>query len=378
MNIGIDISQSAYKGSGVGRYTTKLVQALCELDQDNTYTFFYSSLRQPLDRALEDVIVTNNHKVNEIVIPPMLLNLLWNDLHKLPIEVFVGNVDVFISSDWTQPPTKHARSITIVHDMIAYKWPDLLTGKTELSMRNGGLSPNIVATQKKRMIRVKEVCDHIIADSHHTKGDIQEYINVPPEKISVVYPYVEIEKPSDHNIIAVLEKFNIHRPYILSVGKLEPRKNIPQLIKAFEGSNISDAQLVIVGASGWGNIDHNEITHENVSFLGFISDEDLYCLYSGAEFFIYPSLYEGFGYPIIEAMTLGCPAATSNVASLQEVAGDSAFLFDPQDVSSISNAIKIMHNTPQLRHELAQKGLTRATHFTKESFVHNLLSVLSA
>lgn len=149
MNIGIDISQSAYKGSGVGRYTEKLVQALVELDQANTYTFLYSSLRQPLDRFLEDIIVTNNHRVKEIVIPPILLSILWNDLHMLPVEIFVGNVDVFLSSDWTQPPTKHAKKITVIHDMIAYKWPELLTEKTTLSIKSGGVSANISATQKK-------------------------------------------------------------------------------------------------------------------------------------------------------------------------------------------------------------------------------------
>ncbi len=378
MNIGIDISQSAYKGSGVGRYTEKLVQALVELDQRNTYTFLYSSLRQQLDRYLEDIIVTNNHKVKEIVIPPVLLSFLWNDLHQLPIEVFMGNVDVFISSDWTQPPTKHAKKVTIVHDMIAYKWPDLLTEKTSLSMKNGGISANIVSTQKKRMNWVQRECDHIIVDSHQTKADIQEYLNIPAEKISVVYPYVEVAKPSESDIAAVHKKFNIKKPYILSVGKLEPRKNIPQLIKAFEQSTINDAQLVIVGPSGWGNMEHDQEAHENISFLGFVSDEDLYSLYAGAEFFIYPSLYEGFGYPIIEAMALGCPVATSNISSLQEIAGDGAFLFDPKNIDSISNAIKIVHNNPQLRQELIQKGLSRAAHFSKKSFVHNLLSVLSA
>lgn len=346
MNIGIDISQSAYKGSGVGRYTEKLVQALVELDQANTYTFLYSSLRQPLDRFLEDIIVTNNHRVKEIVIPPILLSILWNDLHMLPVEIFVGNVDVFLSSDWTQPPTKHAKKITVIHDMIAYKWPELLTEKTTLSIKSGGVSANISATQKKRMKWVKKECDHIIADSHHTKADIQTYLDIPEEKISVVYPYVEMAKPSESDIDTIRLKFNLNKPFILSVGKREPRKNIPRLIEAFESCNIDDLQLVIVGPSGWGDMKHGKSMHQNVSFLGFVSDKDLNCLYSLADFFVYPSLYEGFGYPIIEAMTLGCPVATSNVASLQEIADNNALLFDPLSIDSISNAIKTMHSNP--------------------------------
>lgn len=225
---------------------------------------------------------------------------------------------------------------------------------------------------------VKKECDHIIADSHHTKADIQTYLDIPEEKISVVYPYVEMAKPSESDIDTIRLKFNLNKPFILSVGKREPRKNIPRLIEAFESCNIDDLQLVIVGPSGWGDMKHGKSMHQNVSFLGFVSDKDLNCLYSLADFFVYPSLYEGFGYPIIEAMTLGCPVATSNVASLQEIADNNALLFDPLSIDSISNAIKTMHSNPQLRQEYTRKGLTHVFQFSKKAFVENLLSVLSA
>jgi glycosyltransferase involved in cell wall biosynthesis len=379
MKIGIDISQSAFKGSGVGRYTEKLVEAVTELDNQNAYTFFYSSLRQNIDLHLKKIIESHKHALKELSIPPTLLSLLWNDLHILPVETFVGMVDVFLSSDWTQPPTKQAKKITIVHDMIAYRWPELLTSSTSLSVKNQGISANIVSTQKKRLSWVKKECDHIIADSEHTKKDLQEYLHISEDKISVVYPYVEIKKPSGDTVAAIREKYDLKGTYILSVGKLEPRKNIRNLIDAFSQSGITDATLVIVGPQGWGNSPELQFNKEmNIRFLGYVPDEDLYALYAGAEFFIYPSLYEGFGYPIVEAMSLGCPVATSEVSSLKEIAEDNAYLFDPKNVQNISKCISEMHINASLRQDLAQKGIKRAAFFSKQSFVKNLISVLTA
>jgi glycosyltransferase involved in cell wall biosynthesis len=134
-----------------------------------------------------------------------------------------------------------------------------------------------------------------------------------------------------------------------------------------------------VGPQGWGNSPELQFNKEmNIRFLGYVPDEDLYALYAGAEFFIYPSLYEGFGYPIVEAMSLGCPVATSEVSSLKEIAEDNAYLFDPKNVQNISKCISKMHNNASLRQDLAQKGIKRAAFFSKQSFVKNLISVLTA
>src|SRR3989344_9162847 len=153
MKIAVDISQIVYTGSGVARYTTNLVKSLCKYDTTNKYTFFFSSLRGKLPKEIEKLILVK-HQLVKLKIPPTVLDFVWNRLHIVPIETFVGPQDIFISSDWTQPPTK-AKKVTIIHDLIAYKYPDELHPKTELSVRSLNLSSNIVAIQKRRLNWVK-------------------------------------------------------------------------------------------------------------------------------------------------------------------------------------------------------------------------------
>jgi glycosyltransferase involved in cell wall biosynthesis len=247
---------------------------------------------------------------------------------------------------------------------VYLKYPETVHGK-------------ILSVQKRRLAWVKKEVDLIIADSHATKQDLVDLLSIPQKKIHVIYPAVEIPLP--------LPSFNFHLPssnkFILSVGKIEPRKNIPRLIEAFIKADLKNVDLLIIGPEGWEteNLEIRNLKLEipkNIKFLGFVPDSELYSLYKNALFFIYPSLYEGFGYPVIEAMSLGCPVATSNTSSLKEIAEGSAELFDPTSVEEIKKAIVKLTSDDKLRNELDQKGKRRASDFSAPSFFKDFIKTL--
>lgn len=176
MRIGIDISQIVHEGTGVSKYVRKLVAALLRMDRKNEYVLFGASLRkrQTFQTFFEEVKNVHTRLVT-VPIPPTVLEFLWNRLHILPAEYFVGDVDVFWSSDWTQPPLRHAKGITTIHDLIALKFPQ------ETDSR-------IVAAHKRRLERVKKECRMILCDSLATKRDAETLLNIPSSRLHIVYP----------------------------------------------------------------------------------------------------------------------------------------------------------------------------------------------
>lgn len=190
MKIAIDISQCAFENTGVSNYLKELVFALLDADDNNEYVFFYSSLRRPLPSDILNKINTHGKKakIKTFRFPPSFLATLWNTVHKLPIETFVGNVDVFISSDWYQPPSKKATMGTIIYDMIVYKYPKETHAQTTFSLKDLRLKQNIVTVQKKRLKWVKKECQFIFCISESTKKDVEDILHIDPEKLHVVYP----------------------------------------------------------------------------------------------------------------------------------------------------------------------------------------------
>ena len=174
MKIGIDISQTAYEGTGVGNYITNLVENLLRIDGENEYILFYSSLR--IQNSKFKIQNFNSKvKIKNFKIPPTILDLIWNRLHIVPIEAFIGDVDVFISSDWTQPPTRKAKSVTILYDLIVYTYPNETAEK-------------IVEVQKQRLHWVKKECDEILCISEATKKDAIEILGIEEKRLKVTYP----------------------------------------------------------------------------------------------------------------------------------------------------------------------------------------------
>ena len=339
MNIGIDISQIVY-GTGVSWYTRNLVENLLRIKSGDKYLLFGGSLRRlgDLRRAFKEF--KGNFTGKYFPIPPTLTDFIWNKHHVLPIELLVGKMDVFHSSDWAQPPSK-AYKVTTIHDLTPIIFPD----QTDLKVREA---------HKRRLGWVKKEVDKVIAVSNATKKDIVNYLGIPGDKITVIYeaPDPIYKKSPENEIESIKRKYNITGDYVLSVGTA-PRKNLGRISRAVE--DIGGLKHVVVGQ---GAVKPN--------------NTELAALYSGAEALAYASLYEGFGLPILEAYSCGCPVVTSNVSSMPEIAGDGAVLIDPDSVESIAEGIiKAIGN----RHGLIEKGNLRLKDFSWEKTARQTLDV---
>lgn len=364
MNIGIDISQIVYKGTGVSRFTEGLVSAILEYDTKNNWSFFFSS-RQELPITVESNILSKNQELIKWPIPPKVLSLLWNDLHQYSQLITPKReFDWFITSDWTEPPIK-TKKATIVHDLVFKKYPETVHN-------------TILQTQEKRMKWVTKESDLIFADSQSTAEDLNEYYSFDKKKITVNYPGVQSSMEMDINFIdEIRSNFRIPEQFILTVGKLEPRKNLEKLIEAYhllQKKHKKLPALVIVGMRGW---DTDIKKHDDIILPGYVNDEILTALYQSAMCFVYPSIYEGFGYPVVEAMGNKCPVLTSNTSSLKEISeGNTALTFDPFDTKDIAEKLEKMITNQQMRTTYIKKGLARSKDFTWKQYVDTLIKSL--
>lgn len=371
MKIAIDISQIAYEGTGIANYTTEMVRNLLKTDGENEYLLFGISLRQ------QDKIRNYFNSVSNLrreiqfkllPIPQTLGNLLWNKFHVVDIKNFLGDFDILHSSDWIQPPTT-AKKVTTVHDLVIYKYPQFS-------------HPNIIETHKKRLYWVKRECDIVIVDSLATKSDLINLLKMDQAKIEVVYPGIgtEFQPQSNEEIIRVKQRYGLYDNYILSVGTMEPRKNLHSVFAAFTrflqhslvANKKTPIELVIVGRVGWGE----ELKHTRyIHLLGQIPTSDLPALYSGALFFMYPSLYEGFGLPVLEAMACGCPVLTSDRGSLKEVASDAALLVDPEEVDDIAVKMTQLYVDYDLQKKLVERGKENVNKFSWQKAAEKIIKI---
>ena len=375
MKIGIDISQIIYEGTGVARFTEGLTKSVLKYDKENQWTFFFSSLRRQLPNELRTQIEKRGHRLVIYKVPPTFLAYVWNSIHRLKVERLIGHLDWFITSDWTEPPSRLNKA-TIIHDLALFRYPENSHNKTEIDAMKMNISPDIVANHKSKLKWVSKESKIIFADSIANREDIVEYLKIKIEKIKVIYPGVETTKrPSPVEIKKVLQRFKIKNPFVLTVGKVEPRKNIPALIKAFQKSKLKNTKLMIAGQRGWDKV---KSPGANIHFLGYVSDDDLRALYSACLFFIYPSLWEGFGYPVIEAMALGAAVATSNTSSLKEIGQDAALLFNPFNENEIKNTIVKLATNSTLRQELSRKGLEKSKKYSWKNYYQKLIESLSS
>ncbi|PJA22551.1 hypothetical protein COX59_02605, partial [Candidatus Beckwithbacteria bacterium CG_4_10_14_0_2_um_filter_47_25] len=272
MKIGIDISQIVYQ-TGVSRYTAELVENLLKVDTQNQYVLFAGSIRQ---RAIIRLFVAKlPRRVKLILTPfsPKIADLIFNRFN-FPMNRFMGNIDIFHASNWTIP-NLNCPLVTTIHDLTFLKFP-----REHL--------PYYIAAHKCHLNRAKKRAAAIISVSQATKRDLIDQ-GLPEAKIQVIYEAAG----SQFKPISVKR-----RPFILSVGTIEPRKNIRRLIQAYQQLKLPNLELLIAGKFGWGEPDR---PIPGVKLLGFVPDEELATLYSQARVFVYPSLYEGFGLPVVEA-----------------------------------------------------------------------------
>jgi len=368
MKIGIDISQIVYQGTGVATYTQKLVENLLRIDRKNQYLLFGSSFRQKkylssLAHSITPVYWSGEKKIYSL--PPIFLEYLWNRLHIFSIDTLIGKSDVFHSSDWLQPPTK-AKKVTTIHDLTIYKHPESFISR-------GG--HDIVLNQKRRLSWVKRECDRVIVDSKATERDVIEILKIPKEKLRVIYLAADknFRPQKIKKIEKVKRKYKIKKDYLLAVGTYEPRKNFKRVVEAFRLLDNKKLELVIVGKFGWGKLP-SDFKHQtsNIKFLGFVPTGELPALYSGSSCFVYPSLYEGFGLPVLEAMACGCPVVTSGRGSLLEIAQNTAVLVDPLKTEDIAKGIA---RAVEEREVLREKGLKKASQFSWEKTACQTLEV---
>lgn len=372
MIIGIDASSIAY-GTGVSNYTQNLIDNLLQSDQKNTYKIFFSSLRLPLPNFIKNLKKHKNVKIYHYRLPPMFFEFFWNKLHVIPIEFFIGACHIFHTSDWTQPPTYQSQTITTVHDLTPLMFPKWHHPKV---IKNHTLKLNLA---------IKE-CDHFICVSQNTQNDLLKlFPTLNKDKTTVIYEaaenkYSEFKKltkeKQDKEINQIKNKYNLHQ-YFLSQGTREPRKNLKRLIKAFiKFSNQnpdSKFELAITGKYGWGQDIDTQNAH--IKILGYIPEEDMVALHAGSYCLVYPSLYEGFGLPLVKAMAVGIPIITSNNSSLKEIASQGAILVNPKLTNSINNAIKKITNNPKRYKELSQESFKKGQRFSWQKTAKDTLDI---
>ena len=337
MIIGIDISSIQY-GTGVSNYTINLVKNLVKIDKTNTYKLFYSSLRNPIPQDIKS-LAGQRVIIKHFRLPQSLLAYLWNQLHIFPIEFFIGKCHVFHTSDWTQPPTISAKTITTVHDLTPFLYPNWL-------------HPTIVKNHILKMKHAQKTCSHFICVSKNSQIDfLRLFPSINKNRTSVIYEayeqkYKDFSKLSSkqkHLVVKqVKNKYKLDN-FILAQGTREPRKNLTRLIKAFidfkNDHPNSNLNLAITGKYGWGqDIGNNQPKY--IKILGYIPEEDMVGIHASALALAYPSLYEGFGLPVLKSMTVGTPVITSQNSAMSEIAGISAILVNPKSTRAIKMAIQ--------------------------------------
>ena len=338
MRIAINAQLLNFCDFGIRTYLKCLTDQLVKIDKTNEYALI-------LDRTQ---------------------NKLWEHL-KLPSIVNKGNFDLFFTPDHVLPllPVKCKKVIT-VHDLSFVKFPKLFSFAKR------------IYKQLMTPVSIRRA-DRIIAVSENTKKDIVKLFKIDPDKVTVVYNGVsgEFKKVEDKAVLdKVRNKYGLPNHYILFVGTIEPRKNIINLIKAFKKS-AADHHLVIAGKAGWmSDALIKEIkSHDKVQWVENVETKDLPALYSMASLFTYPSMYEGFGLPILEAMACGAPVITSNISSMPEVAGDAAVLIDPNNADELAQAIKDILKNEVLRKSLTSRGYEQAKRFSWDKCAKETIKV---
>ncbi len=363
--IGLDISCISRSKAGVGCYTRSLIRKLSEIDKDGVYAFF--SYKERRSGRKKTVKARMFHKVYGA-----LRHTIWEQL-LLPLNLFIRGIDLIHSPAYVTPMMKSCPTIITVHDMAYLLYPDKFVKAYRLYLKFW------VPLSVKR-------ADIVVTDSIQSKRDIVKLLKVPEEKVEVIYLGVsELFRPvsDDEKLDAIRRKYNLPQEFILYVGTIEPRKNIIELIYAYGEfkKKVGDTvKIVIGGKMGWLYDNIFEAIEglglkEDVIFTGYIADEDLPLVYNAAKVFVYPSLYEGFGLPPLEAMACGVPVVTSNTSSLPELVNGAGIMVNPDNPHELAEAIYNVLTNEELRKKMIKRGLEKAKKFTWEKTAKKTLEV---
>ena len=365
---GYDSETGLPRRVGSGEYCFELLLSLNKIDKKNNYIIY-------LPQSPTSDLPRESSRWHYKIVKP---RKMWT-LFGLSLEFLLkrSRPDVFFSPTHYLPIFTPKKSVISILDVSYLKYPELFK-KSDLNQLRNWTKFSVKKAKK------------VFTISQASKDDIIKEYGIAKDKVVVTYPGTKVLS-SKYNVLSMDEiekKYGIQGEYVLFVGTLQPRKNIVRLVEAFSMLiNANDKRintnmnLVIVGKKGWL---YEEILEspkkfnvgDKVKFLDFVSDEDLPSFYKNAICFVLPSLYEGFGLPVLEAMKYGCPVITSNVSSLPEAGGDAALYVDPKDVSDIADNLRLMIKSPQLRKELIEKGYEQVKKFSWEKTAKETVKAL--
>ncbi len=373
LKIGIDISTLLNHGPdiGAGRYILNLIRNLLKVDKKNSYILTGRYIRNDCTDNYIKIVDNLKKELNDGRIELKIFNVsrknlnIWDRVKFPPLELAGFKADILHCPDFLIPPALNRNIILTIHDLAFIRHPDF-NFEWFIKKYTREVRQNI---RKAKMV---------IADSLSTKNDIIKFFNTDPEKVEVIYLAADriFRKLSENEIdTGILRKYKINKKYILSVGTIEPRKNFDALIRAFNRIKQESAgagyKLVITGRTGW----KSEATYaeresspfkEDILFTGRVPDEDLVQLYNQAELFVYPSLFEGFGLPPLEAMSCGIPVIALDTSSLKEVIGDGGILVEAGNEQALENEILNVIKNNTLKEMLKEKSLVQAGKFSWE------------
>lgn len=358
MRFAIDGLPLAAALTGVGRYTLELSKALAEISADDSFTLISPS---PLIGPVElDIAELSARNLSEVILDYRLLRRFWWSFG-LPLYLVGSKFDLFHGTNFEIPRWNVFPSVVTIHDLSTILFPD--THRTPLAER-----------ARKRLPRVAQSAQFVITPSESVKREVCEHLGVAAEKVVVTpeAPRSSFTRIEPEESAEVLRQLNIEQEFILFVGTIEPRKNLLNLARAYTEvlqHHTRAPQLVIAGGEGWLMTDFYEYVRsqqleDRIRFTGYLPDQPLRALYSACAVFVYPSLYEGFGLPPLEAMACGAPVIVSDIPVLRESVGSAGRFVDPKDPSSIAHEMMAVVCDKQMADKLSLLGMKQASKFS--------------
>jgi glycosyltransferase involved in cell wall biosynthesis len=355
VRIGIDVRK--LHDFGIGTYIRNLLRHLARLDRDTEYVL----LARPEDFETLGGLGENFRSVSETS-----SNYSIAEQITIPWALRREGVGLFHAPHYVLPPLVSCKSVVTIHDCIHLMFPQYLPNR---------LAP---AYARASIVLAAKRATRVLTVSESSKRDILRFVDVPADKIDVIHNAYDARfgvEPREEDVVRVRERYQLHDEFVLYAGNVKPHKNLGRLIEAFHlvrNRGLHHLKLVLIGDeiskyAALRRAVHQHQLHKYVRFLGYLPEETLAVMYRLAGVFVFPSLYEGFGLPPLEAMASGTPVVTSNVSSLPEVAGDAALLVDPYDPSAIADAIHTVLTDEVVRRDLRGKGLARARQFSWEA-----------
>lgn len=355
MKIGIDVRPLMNKNySGVSWYIFNLLTNIFEIDKKNEYILFCNSSKNP---KLPD-FQRDNVSYKKFNYPNKFFNLSLLMFNHPKIDKLIGGVDVFVSLNFNfSALSNNCKKILVAHDFSFFRFPEFFSWRMKFwhwFLR----SPQQIRS-----------ADLIIADSENTKNDLIDLFQIDKQKVKVSYLGVgENYKPiTDLSKLAeIRRKYDLPDRFILSLCTLEPRKNLESVISAFANLNNYEGQLIIAGPQGWKSEKIKELSAQSkkIRIVGYIEERDKPTLYSLADLLVYPSYYEGFGLPPLEAMACGCPVIAGANSAQAEVVGQAGLLINPENVNEVGKAVELVLTDDAYRQKISQLGIERAKLFS--------------